>query len=178
VLRPDGCPDNIKTPQKSRGKVQFAAALEAVSNQMTWVFGNDKSSATMLQLLNAIAENNRQCSKLYLTWDAITMHYSHAVTKWVEEHSQAVQGPQIEVVPLPVSSQFLNVIEAVFSGTKRAVICNSDYASVDDMQQAITLHFEERNAFYRANPKRAGNKIWDKQAFDLDKLAGGLFRKM
>jgi hypothetical protein len=151
VLRPDGCPDNIKTPQKSRGKVQFAAALEAVSNQMTWVFGNDKSSATMLQLLNAIAENNRQCSKLYT---------------------------QIEVVPLPVSSQFLNVIEAVFSGTKRAVICNSDYASVDDMQQAITLHFEERNAFYRANPKRAGNKIWDKQAFDLDKLAGGLFRKM
>jgi len=178
VLRPDGKPDHIETPSKSRGKIQFAAALEAVTNQMTWVFGNDKSSATMLQLLNAIAENNRHCGKLYLTWDAITMHYSHAVTKWVNDHNQAEQGPKIEVVPLPVSAQFLNVIEAVFSGMKRAVICNSDYASVNEMQQAIALHFEERNAFYRANPKRAGNKIWDKQAFDLDKLAGGLFRRM
>jgi len=132
----------------------------------------------MLQLLNAIAENNRHCGKLYLTWDAITMHYSHAVTKWVNDHNQAEQGLKIEVVPLPVSAQFLNVIEAVFSGMKRAVIHNSDYASINDMQQAIAQHFEERNAFYRANPKRAGNKIWDKQAFDLDKLAGGLFRRM
>ena len=178
VLRPNGCPGNIETPQECRGKVQFAAALEAISNQMTWVFGSDKSSTTMLQLLNVISENRRQCSKIYLTWDAITMHYSHAVTKWVEEHNQAKQGPQIEVVPLPVSSQFLNVIESVFSGMKRAVICNSDYASVDEMQKAIALHFAERNAFYRANPKRAGSKIWDKQAFDLDKLAGGLFRRM
>ena len=178
VLRLEGQPDHIETPSKSRGKVQFAAALEAITNQMTWVFGNDKSSATMLQLLNTISENNRQCGKLFLTWDAITMHYSHAVTKWVDEHNQAEQGPKIEVVPLPVSAQFLNVIEAVFSGMKRAVIHNSDYASVNDMQQAIAQHFEERNAFYRANPKRAGNKIWDKQAFDLDKLAGGLFRRM
>lgn len=178
VLRPDGHPDHIDASQKSRGKIQFAAALEAVTNQMTWVFGNDKSSSTMLQLLNAISERHRQCDKLYLTWDAITMHYSHAVTKWVDEHNQATEGPEIEVVPLPISAQFLNVIEAVFSGMKRAVICNSDYASVDEMQKAIALHFEERNAFYRANPKRAGNKIWDKQAFDLDKLAGGLFRRM
>jgi hypothetical protein len=35
-----------------------------------------------------------------------------------------------------------------------------------------------KNQFYRENPKRAGNKIWDKQRFDFDKLAGGLFKRM
>jgi hypothetical protein len=46
------------------------------------------------------------------------------------------------------------------------------------MQAAIARHFEERNQFYSENPKRAGNKIWNKQKFDFDKLTGGLFQKM
>ncbi len=46
------------------------------------------------------------------------------------------------------------------------------------MQEAIARHFEDRNQYYLENPKRAGNKIWDKQAFDFDKLIGGLFKKM
>lgn len=70
------------------------------------------------------------------------------------------------------------VIESVFGGMKKAVICNSDYPTAKDMQAAIARHFEERNTYYQENPKRAGNKIWDKQKFDFDKLAGGLFKKM
>ena len=61
---------------------------------------------------------------------------------------------------------------------KKAVICNSDYATPHDMQAAIARHFEERNTFYRLNPKRAGNKIWDMQKFDFDRLPGGVFKKM
>lgn len=61
---------------------------------------------------------------------------------------------------------------------KKAVICNSDYATAHNMQEAIARHFEERNQFFRDNPKRAGKKIWDKQKFDFDRLAGGLFKKM
>lgn len=79
---------------------------------------------------------------------------------------------------MPSKSQFLNVIEAVFGGMKKAVICNSDYATPHDMQEAIARHFEEKNIFYRENPKKAGDKIWDKQRFDFDRLAGGLFKKM
>lgn len=79
---------------------------------------------------------------------------------------------------MPSKAQFLNVIEAVFGGMKRAVICNSDYGSAREMQEAIARHFEERNQFYKENPKKAGNKIWDSQRFDFDKLAGGLFKKM
>jgi hypothetical protein len=86
--------------------------------------------------------------------------------------------PLVKIVPLPSRAQFLNVIESVFGGMKKAVIHNSNYGSKKEMKIAIARHFEERNLFFKANPKRAGNKIWDREAFDLDKLAGGLFRKM
>jgi hypothetical protein len=84
----------------------------------------------------------------------------------------------ISIVPLPSRAQFLNVIESVFGGMKKAVIYNSDYGSKKEMEEAIARHFEERNLFFQHNPKRAGNKIWDKEAFDLNKLPGGLFKKM
>lgn len=164
--------------QKSRGHIQFVAALEAVSNQLTWLFTPDKSAASLLGLFEIIVRDYADCPAIFFTWDAISVHGSSAVTKWIENHNAAANGPHINVVPLPSNAQFLNVIEAVFGGMKKAVICNSDYATAHDMQEAIARHFEERNQFYRDNPKRAGNKIWDKQKFDFDKLAGGLFKRM
>jgi transposase len=170
----------VKIPefQKSKGKVIFAAALEALSNQMSWVFTADKSSQSFITLIEKLAREYAFISKMYLTWDALSVHSSKAVMEWIATHNQSGNDPAMEVVPLPANSQFLNVIEAVFGGMKRAVIVNSDYSSAQDMQAAIARHFEERNQFYRDNPKRAGNKIWDKQAFDLEKLAAGLFKKM
>ena len=85
------------------------------------------------------------------------------------------KGPSIKVVPLPKQSQFLNVIESVFGGMKKAVIFNSDYSSEYGMRSAISRHFRERNEYYRANPKRAGKKIWDKEYYKLD---SGLFKRM
>lgn len=164
--------------QKSRGKIQFVAALEAVTNQLTWVFTPDKSAESMVNLFETIVQKYSNISKMYFTWDAISVHSSNTVKQWITAHNVTVKKPIINVVPLPSNAQFLNVIEAVFGGMKRAVICNSDYASVLDMQKAISLHFEDRNLFYKNNPKRAGDKIWDRQKFDFDKLAGGLFKKM
>lgn len=164
--------------QKSRGKVQFVAALEAVTNQLKWIFTADKSADSMVGLLESIACDYADTPAIFLTWDAISVHSSKTVNDWIASHNSSVIKPRIEVVPLPSHAQFLNVIESVFGGMKKAVICNSDYATPHDMQQAIAGHFEARNAFYKENPKRAGNKIWDKQRFDFDKLAGGIFKKM
>jgi len=168
----------IPAQQKGRGKVQFVAALEAVTNQMIWIFTPDKSAISMTRLLQKIVHDYDGCPAIFFTWDAISVHSSKVVTKWIANHNSASKGPRIEVVPLPSKSQFLNVIESVFCGMKKAVICNSDYATPHDMQEAIARHFEERNIFFKINPKRAGNKIWDKQGFDFDRLAGGLFKKM
>jgi hypothetical protein len=59
--------------------------------------------------------------------------------------------------------QFLNVIESVFSGMARAIIHNSDYDSVEECKKVIDSYFDERNTFFKAHPKRAGNKIWGKE---------------
>ena len=75
------------------------------------------------------------------------------------------KGPMIEVVPLPTSSQFLNVIEGVFSGMVRAVVHNSDYQSEEEMKLAISRHLCERNVFFSANPKRVGKRIWEADFF-------------
>lgn len=178
LLPKDQPPEELPEHQKSRGKIQFVAALEAVTNQLIWLFTPDKGAVSMVELLKKTIKNYADSPAIYLTWDAISVHSSKLVTSWIAEHNISDCGPHIEVVPLPSNAQFLNVIEAVFCGMKKAVICNSDYPSEKDMQEAIARHFEERNQFYRDNPKRAGNKIWDKQKFDFDKLAGGLFKKM
>ena len=62
--------------------------------------------------------------------------------------------------PLPSCAQFLNVIEAVFSGMARAIIHNSDYASVDAAKAAIDRYFAERNGHFQKHPRRAGKKLW------------------
>ena len=46
---------------------------------------------------------------------------------------------------------FLNVIKSVFSGMARAIIHNSDYASVDEAKAAID---RERNSHFREHPRR------------------------
>ena len=177
-LMPAGETATIPEFQRSKGSVQFVAALKALSNQLTWIFTDNKGSNSLVTLLSRLVGAYSLSTKIYLTWDAIGVHSSKVLKAWIVEHNSADIGPAIEVIPLPANSQFLNVIEAVFGGMKRAVICNSDYRSVKEMQEAIGKHFENRNEYFKANPKRAGNKIWDSEKFDLEKLAGGLFKRM
>ena len=87
-------------------------------------------------------------------------------------------GPIIELVPLPTSAQFLNVIEGVLSGMTRAVINNSDYPDAAQMKQAISRHFTERNEHFRDNPRRPGKKIWELDFFqDFDALRAGNYKE-
>jgi hypothetical protein len=71
--------------------------------------------------------------------------------------------PLVKLAPLPTRAQFLNMIESVFSGMARAIIHNSDYASVNEAIRAIDLYFVERNRYFRKNPRRAGRKIWGRE---------------
>jgi transposase len=172
----------IPEHQESKGKVLIIAALEAIQNQVIWRFIRSKQTANIIAILDQICFSYSAYSKVFITWDSISSHSANELTRWTENHNLEVSstgiGPTITVVPLPSRAQFLNVIEAVFSGMKKAVIANSDYASKKEMEAAISRHFEERNQYFLENPKRAGNKIWDKEAFDLDKLPGGLFKRM
>jgi hypothetical protein len=71
--------------------------------------------------------------------------------------------PRIELIPLPASAQFLNVIESIFSGMAKAIIHNSDYGSKNLAMKAIDRYFSQRNDYFQKHPKRAGKKIWGKE---------------
>jgi hypothetical protein len=103
--------------------------------------------------------------KLYISWDAAARHNSKQLKQWIAEingevYRKIYQTPFVELVPLPSSAQFLNVIESVFSGLARAVIHNSDYDSLEDCQSAIDAHFKERNSYFLEHPQKAGKMIW------------------
>jgi hypothetical protein len=54
----------------------------------------------------------------------------------------------------PARTQFLNVIESIFSDKSRAIIHNSNYQSVD----------EASNAYFREHPQCAGRHDLDQGA--------------
>jgi hypothetical protein len=82
------------------------------------------------------------------------------------------------LIPLPTSSQFLDVIESVFSAMKRAVVHHSDYPNFSEIKKAISLHFAERNAHFQENPRRAGKKIWELDFFDdSENIRSGNYRE-
>ena len=136
----------------------------------------------MIDLVELLFNQHHDKSRIYITWDAASWHKSNELVDWVDalnaSNSSPGSGPIIELVPLPTSSQFLNVIESVFSTMKKAVIHGSDYQSEEEMKTAISTHFQERNDFFRHNPKRAGKKIWEIDFFqDHHNIRSGDYRE-
>lgn len=154
--------------QKSKGSLILVGALELSTNQITHFYSNRKSTAEMIQLMHLLLIQYHNKSILYLSWDAASWHVSKAFVAEVGrvntgEYRSTNQTPAVTLAPLPSCAQFLNVIESVFSGMAKAIIHNSDYASVEECKNSIDLYLAERNQVFKDNPKRAGNKIWGKE---------------
>ena len=154
--------------QISKGRLIITAALELSKNQITHFYSDKINTAEMIKLLIILLENYKTEDRIYLSWDAASWHVSKELDKKVSEvndleYRRSNNTPSVELAPLPISAQFLNVIESVFSGLVKAVIHNSDYQSVDECKKAIDRYFAERNAFFNENPKQAGKKIWGQE---------------
>jgi hypothetical protein len=154
--------------QVSKGTLIATAALELSTNQVTHFYSTGKNTTEMIKLLDLLLTQYSDCSKLYLSWDAASWHASKRFLARVAEvnarkYRREHRTPAVELAPLPARAQFLNVIESVFSGMAKAIIHNSDYASLDEAKAAIDRYFAERNAYFVANPQRAGGKIWGKE---------------
>lgn len=154
--------------QKSKGCLIVTAALELSQNQVTHFYSKAKNTTEMIRLLEVLLEKYNGCDTLYLSWDAASWHASEALYEKVESVNtpdfwHSAHAPHVELIPLPSSAQYLNVIESVFSGLAKAIIHNSDYQSVEEAMAAIDRYFLERNGYFEKNPKRAGNKIWGQE---------------
>lgn len=177
--------NDVRTyPQKQneKGTISMAGALSATTNQVTWMYIKAKDSSAMIDLVEILFNQHYKMTKLYITWDCASWHGSNALVSWLEDFNAETErsgaGPIIEFIPLPTSSQFLDVIESVFSGMKKGVIHNSDYQSETEMKTAISRYFLERNDYFKENPKRAGKKIWEIDFFrDIDAIKSGDYRE-
>ena len=154
--------------QKSKGSLILTAALELSENQVTHFYSEHKNTDEMLKLLEVLLVAYAGQTCIYFSWDAASWHASKRLYQKVEEINSPLyrathKVPLVKLAPLPSCAQFLNVIESVFSGMAKAIIHNSDYQSVDACKTANDRYFAERNQHFKANPKRAGNKIWGKE---------------
>ena len=160
--------NKIPQQQVSKGKILLTGALELTTNHFTHFYSEKKNTFEMIKLLYILIENYKQQNRIYFSWDAASWHGSHKFNQEVNfvnslKFRSDNGTPDVVLAPLPSCAQFLNVIESVFSGMARAIIHNSDYASVEDCKTAIDRYFIERNDFFKAHPKRAGDKIWGKE---------------
>ncbi len=152
--------------QKSKGALIMTAALELSTNQVTHFYSEKKNTEEMIKLLDLLLETHRHLDRIYLSWDAASWHESKKLIEKINRNNEmacTTGSTKVEVAPLPGGAQFLNVIESVFSGMARAVIHNSNYQSKEEVRNAIDGYFNERNQFFKKNPKRAGRKIWGKE---------------
>lgn len=158
-----GEPYVVPQHQKSSGWLIITAALELSRNQATHFYSLNKNTDEMIKMAELLRTEYRACRTVYLSWDAASWHVSKRLFSRIESLNQfaARDGcPIITTAPLPAGSQFLNVIESVFSGMARAIIHNSNYDCVERAMLAIDRYFAERNLHFLASPKRAGQKIW------------------
>ena len=174
----NGTVPNSPRRQISKGSVTLLGALSATTNQVTWIFGKSKDSASIIDLIEILFNQYHDKKTIFITWDAVSWHKSVELMTWLDSFNYTTKklgkGPVIEIVPLPTSAQFLNVIEGVFSGMMRAVVHNSDYQSEQEMKIAMSRHLCERNSFFMTNPKRVGKRIWETDFFrDNDNLRFG-----
>ena len=162
-LQPAGEVRTVPQWQKSRGAFILTAALDLAKNQVTYFFSDRKNSEEVMRLIETLRTKYLGYRMLYLSWDAAPWHSSKRLKEWVEAlnaQAESDHAPKLEVLPLPSSAQFLNVIESVYSGMARAVLHNSDYATVEDAHAAVARYLEDRNGAFLKDPRRAGKSIW------------------
>ena len=167
-LMPKGQRRTVPQRQRSKGRLLITAALELATNQITHFYSEKKNTGEMIKLLMQLLRQYPDERTIYLSWDAASWHGSKALQETVDEinntkAARSGKSPRVQLVPLPASAQFLNVIESVYSGMCRAIIHNSDYHSMEECKAAIDRYFDERNRRFRESPERAGNKIWGKE---------------
>ena len=165
-LQPPGQVRVVPQWQSSKGVLILSAALDLSRNHITHFFSERKNTDETIRLVDMLRDRYGNYRRLFLSWDAAPWHDSSRLKTHLASLNATAKRdgrPRIEVLPLPRSSQFLNVIESVFSGMARAILHNSNYSSLEEAKEAVARYLEDRNASFRANPMPAGNLIWGKE---------------
>jgi hypothetical protein len=113
----------------------------------------------MIRMMKVLVGKYKHQQRIYLSWDAASWQVSKLLTEKIEEHNTSGTWPVVATAPLPTRAQFSTLSNRSLAGRRVSVIQNSNYPSVDDAKAAIDRYFEERNAYFKEHPRKAGNKI-------------------
>jgi transposase len=70
-------PYTLPQTQEDRGAITMAGALNALTNQVTWLYSRSKDTSAMIELMEILFNQYRSSTKLYITWDAASWHRSN-----------------------------------------------------------------------------------------------------
>jgi hypothetical protein len=109
--------------QRSKGSIICTAALELSTNQMTHFYSTKKNSGEMIKLIAILLTKYPKEKRLIISWDSASWHASKALYKKVdelnsEESHYSNASPLVVLMPLPIGSQLLNVIESYSAGCR------------------------------------------------------------
>src|SRR5262249_26270980 len=78
-----------KTPthpqhQHAKGSITLYGALSAMTNQVSWFYGNSKDSSGIIDLAQILFNQYHDKARIYLTWDAASWHRSNELAEWAD----------------------------------------------------------------------------------------------
>ena len=135
----------------------------------------------MIDLIEILFNQHTFTSRIYLTWDAASWHKSGLLVEWLDTFNVETSAFRAYY-----SSCSARDVFSVFGRNRGGVQRNEKSRGPSfglsirrgEMKTAISRHFVERNSYFRDNPKRAGNKIWEIDFFqDLENLNSGNYRE-
>jgi len=119
--------------QKTRGRVELAAAYFPHTGRIFTRFSEKKSSRELIELLKEVRSQYPD-GKLYVILDNHRMHKSK------ELKAHLAVDCAIELVYTPTTSSWLNAIEQVFASIQKWVLNNSSFQTVEEVTGMIERH--------------------------------------
>jgi len=119
--------------QKTKGRVELAAAYFPHTGRIFTRFSEKKGSKELVELLKRIRSEYPE-GKLYVILDNHKMHKS----KELKAHLAVDRG--IELVYTPTTSSWINAVEQVFASIQKWVLNNSSFQSVEEVTGMIERH--------------------------------------
>jgi transposase len=93
--------------QKSKGYLIITGALELSRNQVTHFYSRKKNTGEMIKMMDLLLAQYRDCSTIYLCWDAASWHISKKLFAEIKKKNSetAVRHyPIVKTAPLPTGA--------------------------------------------------------------------------
>lgn len=137
-----------KTPAtwKTKGKIVVFGALKTNPGKVYHHINKNKRYKALKYFLLRLVKLYKEMKRIYFIWDNARVHETKALVKWIKDWNNKIKTTEIEVLPLPTYSPWLNPIEPVFGDLYKKIIAGSNFRWSCNMAKSIHKYFQHRNS--------------------------------